>query len=142
MLPCISAAGDVGPTLINFQSKRVPYREVLVDGQVYLEGLGTYLPRGCLLKMRKEVASIDGDSFYQFAQAFAAHVKDLTTDGRKILLTFNACRSHMTLRTLEHLLDHNVVVYALPAHTSGKIQPLEHSRFVCALDCGSLTTRV
>lgn len=67
---------------------------MVIDGKVHLEGIATYLPRGCFINMREEVASIDGDSFYQFAQALAVHVKYLTIDGRKVLLTFDACRIH------------------------------------------------
>ncbi len=52
-------------------------------------------------------------------------MRDLTASGRKILLTYDAYRSHMTLSVLELFHDNGIVVYALPAHTSGKTQPCD-----------------
>ena len=85
---------------------------------------------GCKrVRMREEVASIDLDSFYEFASKFAARVRHLTKNRRNILSIYDAYRSHMTLRTLQHLVDGNVVVYALTAHTSGKTLPLDSMVF-------------
>lgn len=39
-----------------------------------------------------------------------------------MLLIYDGYRLHMTLRDLQHLRDSNVIVYALPVHTSGKTQ--------------------
>lgn len=46
-----------------------------------------------------------------------------------MLLIYDGYRSHMTLRVLQHLRDSNVIVYALPAHTSGKTQPCDTGIF-------------
>lgn len=73
--------------------------------------------------MQEEVASINGDSFFELATLFTSHIHDLTAGGRHVLLTYDAFQSHMTLKVLTHLHAHNVVVYALPAHTRGKLQP-------------------
>lgn len=124
-LPSISAAGDIGPCMYIFKGTRLPFRQILVDGEVHTETLTSYLPRHSMVYMREEVASIDGGSFFQFAKRFTDHVSDLTNGGRHVLLTFDACRSHMTLQTLEHFRQHNVIVYALPANTSGKTQPCD-----------------
>ena len=40
--------------------------------------------------MRAEVASVDSESFYEFALKFLAHVRHLTSNGRHILLTYDA----------------------------------------------------
>ena len=84
---------------------------------------------GKLVRMREEVASIDSDSFYEFGLKFRAHVRHLTMNGQHVISIYDACRSHMTLRTLQHLVDSSVVVYALPAHTSGKTQTLDTVAF-------------
>lgn len=56
-------------------------------------------------------------------------MRHLTAGGRKVLLTYDGYRSHMTLPVLELFRDNGIVVYALPAHTSGKTQPLHASLF-------------
>lgn len=125
VLPSINAAGDLGPCLFIFKGAHLPYREVQVDGKTHVQTLSTFLPRHAFVRMRPETASIDGDSFFDFAKRFTEHVADLTSDGRHVLLTFDACRSHMTLKALQHFRDNRVIVYALPAHTSGKTQPCD-----------------
>jgi hypothetical protein len=41
------------------------------------------------------------------------------------LLTYDGYRSHLAVEALEMLVDAGVIVYALPAHTSGSTQPLD-----------------
>ena len=50
---------------------------------------------------------------------------DLTCNGQNLLLMYDACRAHMTLRIVEHFFEYNVVVYALPANTFSKTQPCD-----------------
>eukprot|EP00171_Calliarthron_tuberculosum_P002656 IDg2656t1 len=59
------------------------------------------------------------------ARAFVTSVRDLTANGRKVLLTYDAYRSHMTLAVLELFDANGIIAYALPAHTSGKTQPCD-----------------
>ncbi len=61
----------------------------------------------------------------EWARRFIENVKDLTADGRKLLLTYDGYRSHMTIPVLELFKSSNIIVYCLPAHTSGKLQPLD-----------------
>ena len=56
-------------------------------------------------------------------------MRDPTRGGRKVLLILDGYRSHMSLAALETLDFNNVIVYALPAHTSGKTQPLDVTIF-------------
>lgn len=93
--PCISASGDIGPCMYIFKGSQLPYRQILVDGIVHTQTLTSYLPRSSLVFMRPEVASVDGPSFYQFAQRFTEHVADLTSNGQPVLLTYDACRAHI-----------------------------------------------
>ena len=46
-------------------------------------------------------------------------------NGRKVLLIYDGYRSHLLLDVLDIFAKHRVIVYALPAHTSGKTQPCD-----------------
>lgn len=73
--------------------------------------------------MRDQVASVDSDSFYHWAQVFTEQVSDLSANRRYALLIYDAYRSHLLLRVLQHLKDRRIIVHALPAKTLGRIQP-------------------
>lgn len=124
VLPAVSASWEVAPLLFIFHGKQVPYQDVLINGEAQSDSIVSHLPRHFMVYMKEESSGIDSESFFQFAKSFTNHVKDLTASGRHVLLTYDACRSHMTLGALEHLKQNNVVVYALPAHSSGKTEPL------------------
>ena len=57
------------------------------------------------------------------------YTKDLRLLGRNVLLIYNAYRSHISLEVLEVFLRNDIVVYALPSHSSGKTQPLDFVLF-------------
>lgn len=48
--------------------------------------------------MRDPVTSVEYDSFYQWEQMFTSHIAELTDGGRDALLTYDAYRSHLSLR--------------------------------------------
>ena len=52
-------------------------------------------------------------------------MRSATAGGRKILLTYDAYRAHMSVRGFTLFLDHGVIAYALPAHTSTALQPCD-----------------
>ena len=68
------------------------------------------------------------------------YTKDLRLLGRKVLLLYNAHRSHISLEVLEVFLRNGIVVYALPAHSSGKAQPLDFVLFAAFM--GALNNAV
>ena len=80
--------------------------------------------------MREEFAGVDSKCFYEWAKHFSAHIIDLTGDGRKVLLTLDSYRSHMSLKVIKYLDENVVIVYALPMHSSGKLQPCDVKLFV------------
>eukprot|EP00171_Calliarthron_tuberculosum_P005712 IDg5712t1 len=125
MLPVVSAAGDAGPPLFVFKGSRAPFRNVLVNGAVYQQTYASMLPRGSVVAMREKVGGVDTTNFYNWALLFIESVRDLTANGRKVLLTYDAYRAHMSLPVLELFDRKGIVVYALPAHTSGKTQPCD-----------------
>lgn len=129
MLSVVSAAGDITPVLFVFKGARIPYREIIVDDAVHFETVAYFLPRDALVCMRSDVSGVDADIFHQFAIRFTESVKNLTSGGRHVLLTYDACRSHMSLRTLLHFQSSNVIVYAIPSNTSGKLQTCDTGLF-------------
>ena len=129
IMACVSAGGVVGPSLWVFKGMRLPYREVIISGSRVTETLSSYLPRSALVAMEPSSPGVNSSSFFQWAQKFTASIQHIVGGGRKVLLTYDGYRSHMTLKVLEHLRAHGVVVYALPAHTSGKTQPCDTGIF-------------
>lgn len=71
------------------------------------------------------VAGVDKANFIRWAMGFVDEVKDLTAGGRKVLLIYDGCRSHMSVKVLQFLKCGGVEVYVLPAHTSALTQPLD-----------------
>ena len=92
--------------------------------------LSGYRWKSCLIYLDDIIIfSNDSSNFYLWATQFAMHVADLTTNNRKVLLILDGYRSHMSVQTLHLYNAHRVILYALPAHTSGKTQPLDVTVF-------------
>ena len=75
--------------------------------------------------MREEGGGIDKHILVKWANLFVQEVTNLTWNGRKVLLLYEGYRSHMSYEALKIRDDGNVIVFALPAHTSGTTQPLD-----------------
>ena len=125
VMPVVSADGEQGPPLFVFKGKRLPYREVLVEGRVEVQTFSTFLPRDACVAMREDAGGVDSVNFYNWANMFIHAVKRYTTDGRHVLLVYDGYGAHMALRVIELFKHNRIVAYALPSHTSGKTQPLD-----------------
>lgn len=126
MLACISASGQAGPPLFVFKGAKLPFRDVLTkDGRVITETYATHLPRHSCVAVREEVGGIDAHNFFAWAHHFVESTRDLTANGRKVLLFYDAHRAHMSVRVLQLLLNNGIIAYALPAHTSSVLQPCD-----------------
>ena len=119
MMPCISAAGHFPPLLFVFKGKTLPYRRVLRNGREIHETAADILPRHSFVAVREQNGGVDRHNFLNWGMAFVDSVKDLTANNRKLILPYDAYRSHITLDVLELFNKNNIIVYALPAHTSG-----------------------
>ena len=129
MMPVVFANGDIGLSLFVVQGTRVTYRTTLHDGMETMVTPADCLPRGSVITTRQDVASVDSHNVLQWGKLFAEDCRDLTARGRKVLLILDGYREHMTYPVL-HLFDASgIIVYALPAHTSGSTQPLYVSVF-------------
>jgi hypothetical protein len=134
IVPTISAAGSCCAPLFIFKGTRlktrVVSRSVGAGPAVELtETIADLLPRNSIATCREDVAGMDKAIFIWWARDFVKEVADLTSGGRKILLTYDGYRSHLAVEALEILVDAGVIVHALPAHTSGSTQPLDVAVF-------------
>lgn len=125
MMPEISAAGDHGPPLFVMKGTKIPYRSVIRNGIELQESPPSNLPRHSVLAMREENGGVDRFNFFAWARSFVNYASELTENERKVLLTYDGYQSHLSLNVLELLQSNNVIVYALPSHTSGKTQPCD-----------------
>ena len=125
MIPAICANGDAMKPLFVFKGSRLPFRQVVRDGITTTDSVADFLPSEYLLACRQENGGVNTEIFYNWAIHFVKHVQQHTPNGHKTLLIFDGCRSHMSLKVINYLHHNNVIVYALPAHTSGKTQPLD-----------------
>lgn len=57
-----------------------------------------------------------------WSEAFVSSVRDITENGRKVLLTYDSYLSRVTLAVLDFFNANGVAVYEIPGHTSGKTQ--------------------
>lgn len=89
MMPFISSARDTASTLFVFKGKRKPFRQVFIEGYFITETFANLLPRGSLIFMCEEVGRFDRESFFRWATVFIEHIRDLTANGRKALLTYH-----------------------------------------------------
>ena len=129
MMPVVFENGDVGRSLFVVQATRVKYRTSLHDGMESMETLADCLPRGSVITTRQDVASVDSHNVLRWGRSFAEDCRDLTAGGRKVLLILDGHRGHMTYPVLRLFDASGIIVYALPAHTSGSTQPLDVSVF-------------
>lgn len=89
--------------------------------------ISEYLPRHSYVNQVENVAGIDSYSFLQYSQLFVKDVEDLTAGGRKVLLVYDGCRSHLGYKVPETLDRGSAIALALPVHTGGVTLPLEDS---------------
>ena len=85
----------------------------------------TYLPHNTCVEVRPEGGGIDSANFFAWASELVASVRDLTTNGPHVLLTYDGYATHLPICAIDLFRGSRVVIYTLPAHTSGKMQPLD-----------------
>lgn len=125
VMPVFSASGVFGPSLSIFRKAHLPLRQVAVDGEVETQTLSTFPSHNAMILMAKIAPGVTLDSFYQWAVRLTNFVSHLTSGSRMILSTYDAYRSHISLRVLKHFRNHGLIVYALMSHNSGTQPPCE-----------------
>lgn len=56
---------------------------------------------------------------------FVNYVKDLTQGEKRVLFIYDSYGEHMSIEERRMFKENNIVAYALPSHTNGKLQPLD-----------------
>ena len=57
------------------------------------------------------------------------YVRDLTKDGGKVLLTYDAYRAHISTKVMRLFRENGVLAKVLYSKTNGKLQPLDVTVF-------------
>ena len=98
---------------------------MLTNGRVEVQTYAQLLPRGKSIALREDGGGVGSANFLAWTEAFTASVRDLSANGGHVLLIYDSYAAHMSMRVLEIFRRDRIVVYAIPAHTSGKKQPLD-----------------
>lgn len=125
IMPVVSADGRDWNPVIVIPGKRVPYRRVRGNRVVTVKD---YLPAGSYVYVR-EVPGVDSEIFTDWSKKFVEETAKLRQEFGYILLTLDGYLGHLSLPALQHMADNNVIVVALPAHTSHRTQVLDVSCF-------------
>ena len=64
------------------------------------------------------------------------------TSGKTILLIYDGHKSHETIELHEMVVQHNIELYCLPAHTSHHLQPLDIGVFGPSNELGKITAHL
>ena len=129
IMPVIFANGEKGRPLFVFKGTKLSHRVVRTVRGPEKQSLADCLPRYSIVTTQEELAGVDKGNFVRWAEIFVRDVSDLSKHGRKLLLLYDGYRSQMSLKVLRILREGNVIAYCLPAHTSGKTQPLDLTVF-------------
>ncbi len=121
VMPVVSATVQVYTPVFILPGKKAKYRK-RPDGRY--ETPQDFLPSPCYMYMR-EIAGMDSDIFYSWAQHFVLETAHLRRGGQSLLLVVDGHGSHIQYSTLQLLKDNNIFVAGLPAHTSHALQPLD-----------------
>ena len=125
MMPCISAVRHCAPPLFVFKVNTLPYWRCLRNGRQAHERAADVLLCHLVVALREQNGNSNRHSSLNWGMAFAETVKDLSANNRKLVLTCHAHRSHTILDVRELFNINNIIVYGLPAHTSGKTRPVD-----------------
>ena len=115
-LACISAKGEYSKPLVIFPGKRTPNFNLRgVDPDKYDIG---YSPNGW----------ISTEAFFSWlANVFYPSVCDKIQF--PIMILMDGHRSHINIAATEFCIDHGIILYCLPPHSSHILQPLDISCF-------------
>ena len=129
MMPTIAADGSSLKPYFILKGQGVHWKEVIRGGEKITESILNFLPAGCLVTTRENVAGVDKENFRRWVPFYLQQIQPLLQDDRRVLLIYDGYKSHLDIRALETLKEAGVIAYALPAHTSGSTQPLDVAVF-------------
>ena len=123
IMPVVSASGQTYTPVIVFPGKQAQFRRV----RGTLQTVHNFLPP-CYFYQR-EVPGVDSDIIFDWAKKFVRETAHLRSKSEYLLLVIDAFAGHVQFRTLNYFKENRVVVLAMPAHSSHRLQPLDVSVF-------------
>ena len=89
-----------GPSFV-FKGLRLPFRNVLCNGRVLTEASACNLSINSCLALGQESGGVDTVNFLHWAYSFVSFVGPLVANNRKVLITYDGYRAHLSLDVLE-----------------------------------------
>ena len=127
IMPVVSGDGKCWSPVVVVPGRRPPYRKK--RGSDIYETLEAYLPTNSYVFAR-DPPGVDSGIFAEWARRFVRETEHLRrAPGTYLLLTLDGYSGHVQFEALQVLKKKNVIVVALPAHTSHRTQVLDVSCF-------------
>ena len=123
VMPVVTASGNTYSQVVVYPGTQAHYRKV--RGQV--QTVQQFLPK-CYFYQR-EMPGVDSRIIYDWAQKFLEDTAELRKKSQYILLLTDGYGAHVQFNTLQLMKENRVIVIAMPAHTSHRLQPLDVSVF-------------
>jgi hypothetical protein len=60
-----------------------------------------------------------------FVKVFIPEAKERNKSGKKVILIYDGHHSHTTYKLIQKAIEHDIILYCLPAHTTHRLQPLD-----------------
>ena len=125
----MNAVSGTAPPLFVFKGTRMPYRTKIESGIEIMETIADCFPTDSVISFRRENGGLDSANFLAWAKHFIQFLQARHTCCTTSLRILDGYRAHISIDVLELFDNSNVIVYALPSHTSGKTQPLDVTVF-------------
>lgn len=91
--------------------------------------VGEIMNGAWIVLYRPELASIDTTQFFDWAKLFTKKIREHISTEYWLVMFYDGLREHISLQVVKLFLDAKIVIMALPAHTSHRLQPLDVSVF-------------
>lgn len=127
-MPVVSADGRLHSPLIALPGKRSRWRKVKINGKVSHQAPRDFLPHGSTV-MQRAPAGVNTAIFLEWLPVLLSEAKHLRNGGKRMLVTHDGFKSHVSLSVVKLMSDEGALARALPSHSSHKAQPLDVSAF-------------
>ena len=125
IMPVVSGDGERWGPVVIMPGVQQKYR-IKADNKK--EFLLDYLPKNTFI-VHRTPASMTKEFFIQWVQHFIEETEVHRKKHKYLVLTMDGFGAHLSYRALSLLSEHNIIAYALPAHTSHRTQVLDYSVF-------------
>lgn len=123
IMPVVGADGTAYRPCVIFPGKQPHYRVVNGVHETIHDSL---MP--CHLYYN-ETSAANSEIIFDWGKKFVEETKEIRKNGNHMVLILDGYGGHIQFNFLKYLKDNNIVVIALPAHTSHVLQPLDLTVF-------------